>query len=292
VHLRSEEAILAHAYSGTDGYNQVCADCPDLILLDFDMPDMNGFEVCKKLKARPESAHVPIIFLTATDNSMSKVEGLDLGAVDYITKPFDPYELRARVRAALRMQKLFHQRSQIDELTGLWTRAHFDQRLQEFSNKAKRYGRPYGLVMLDVDHFKSVNDEYGHPLGDHVLSTVGKVIKEYVRTSDVPCRYGGEEFAILLPETSVVDALGLVRRIYSEFQKLEFKVEGGTLLVRASFGVSGVDPQVGELVGNEENIGALILSEADKALYRAKKSGRNRVCLSDRVINLMSDGLF
>ena len=168
--LRSEGLEVIGELDGERGIERSVADQPDLILLDIGLPNVDGFEVCRRLKEHPSTRNIPIIFLTGTTDTESKVRGLDLGAVDYVTKPFDQVELRARVRAALRtkrLQDILEQQSFLDGLTGLWNRAYLDRRLESELNVARRYGRPLSLVLVDVDHFKRVNDSFGHSVRRH-----------------------------------------------------------------------------------------------------------------------------
>ena len=274
--LKAEGYIFVTCVDPTQALDLIKEETPDLILLDVNMPEISGFELCSQLKANPENQHIPVIFLSATTDSVNKIQGLDLGAVDYVTKPFDPAELRARVRAALRTKRfhdLLAQRAQIDGLTGLWNRSHFDQRLTELVASAKRYGRPFSLVMVDVDHFKQFNDNYGHPFGDRVLQALGDLLLASARVSDVPCRYGGEEFGILLPETSANAAAGFCERIRVMIQEFSFKHSGKEIGFSASFGVAGTTAEgsLGSMTQTE------LLEAADSALYEAKENGRNQV---------------
>src|SRR5450432_381499 len=267
--LRDEPVALHSANSGDEGLAMASSLAPDLILLDVDMPDPNGFEVCKRIKADPRLAATPIIFLTGAATTEQKIQGLELGAMDYITKPFDPAELRARVRGALRLKflmDLLTQKAQIDALTGLWNRRYFDQRLEAEISLAKRSRRPLGILMLDLDHFKSINDRYGHPMGDEVLRRVGAQLAASVRTEDIVCRYGGEEFAIVAPNISA-GALQLAERLRSAIEKMSFSFGGHDVKVTVSIGAAGVDDSPTQA----------LLVQADSALYRAKQNGRNRV---------------
>ena len=185
--LRPEGLEVVCELDGERGIARAVSDPPDLILLDVDLPDVDGFEVCRQMKEHPATRDVPIIFLTGTTSTDSKVRGLDLGAVDYVTKPFDQVELRARVRAALRtkrLQDILEQQSFLDGLTGLWNRAYMDRRLESELNVTRRYGRPLSLVLADIDHFKSVNDTHGHLFGDVVLQGIGEALRAHARKEE------------------------------------------------------------------------------------------------------------
>ena len=184
---------------------------PDLILLDIDLEDLDGFEILAQLKADPVTHDIAVIFVSASNETMDRVRGLDLGAVDFVGKPFDVTELRARVRSALRMQRLLRmlsQRAQIDGLTGLWNRAYLDDRLRKEVAGALRHGTPLSLILCDLDRFKNLNDTHGHPFGDEVLERAAGILGSG-RGLDVACRYGGEEFLGVIPQT---DEEGAVAR--------------------------------------------------------------------------------
>jgi two-component system, cell cycle response regulator len=276
VRLRPEGLRMEHALTPTEGLAMAASLQPDLILLDVEMPGMGGLEVCSRLKADPLTSMLPVIFLTGADAVDVKVRGFDLGAVDYVTKPFDPAELRARVRAALRTKR-FHDmlaaRAQLDGLTGLWNRGFFNQRLADEVQAVRRYGRALSLIMLDVDHFKQLNDGYGHPFGDLVLQRIGESLSSFVRATDAACRYGGEEFALILTETSMSGAAVLAERARAAIEGLELRPRGKPVVVTASLGV--IDAAA--LGGREHASSEALVQGADDALYRAKANGRNRV---------------
>lgn len=283
VRLRNLDVELSHAFGGTEGLEKARDDGPDLILLDVHMPDATGFDVCRELKANAETQTVPVIFLTGASDVDQKVLGFELGAVDYIQKPFDSAELNARVRAALRtkrFQDMLAQRAMIDGLTGLWNRTHFEMRLQEEVQATQRYDRPLSLIMLDVDKFKALNDHHGHPFGDEVLQAVGETLAETARTSDWACRYGGEEFALILRETDLEGAIILAERIRQLIEGMTLRDKGQDVHVTASFGVS-----CSELCMNPCDFSRRwLITSADGALYAAKHAGRNRVRFADRTV--------
>lgn len=281
VRLKHLDVKLESALNAEDAFRKVRDDRPDLILLDVCMPDANGFDLCRHFKSEPDTANIPVIFLTGAADIDQKVMGFEVGAVDYIAKPFDPAELNARVRAALRTKRyldMLAQRAMLDGLTGLWNRHHFDQRMTEEVAASLRYTRPLSLVMVDVDHFKSVNDNYGHPFGDEVLQLVGDVLQRNVRTCDFACRYGGEEFCVILRETPTDGAVTFAERVRSQLELLQLKAKGIPVSVTASFGVSSSELCMNPMEFTRE----WMIEKADQALYRAKKSGRNRVCIAEK----------
>jgi diguanylate cyclase (GGDEF)-like protein len=276
--LRPEGLVIHHALDAEDGIAQATRSPPDLILLDVDMPHVTGFEVCRKLKSNPQLANVPVIFLTGASEVHTKVEGFDLGAVDYVTKPFDAAELRARVRAALRTKRyhdLLAARSNVDALTGIWNRAYFNQRLGEEIAAAERYGRVVALVLMDLDAFKSMNDTFGHPFGDQVLQKVGELLHASLRATDAPCRYGGEEFGLVLSDTNETGARTLAERVRAELASIAFRPRERTINVTASFGVA-----CSTMLGKDAITVGRLVTAADDALYEAKRTGRDKVCIA------------
>jgi len=275
--LSSLNVDLQHAASGESGFQKACQNPPDLILLDVQMPDACGFEICSWLKATPETVSVPIIFLTGESDVEQKVKGFDAGAVDCIQKPFAAAELMARVCAALRTKRyldLLSQRAMLDGLTGLCNRSQFDQRLQEEVACAIQSGSPLSLIMLDIDCFKSINDSFGHPFGDRILQSIGEKILCSTRSTDLACRYGGEEFGIILRKMELCDAQRVAGQLRTALEGLVFQYRETRISVTASFGVSAMS-----LCRNvDEQSSNWLISSADRALYRAKHQGRNRVC--------------
>jgi diguanylate cyclase (GGDEF)-like protein len=273
--LEGEGLALEHAFDGTEALVKVRADPPDLILLDLELPGMSGFSVCKALKGELHTSAVPVIFLSGKGDVESKVRGLDLGAIDFVNKPFEPAELRARVRAALRtkrLQDLLTVRAQVDGLTGLLNRSYFDRRLAEELAAARRFHRRVCLVILDIDHFKRINDRHGHPFGDRVLQALGEALTATVRATDAACRYGGEEFALILGETGRTDGLAACRRVQERIAQIELRAAGERVTLSASYGVVASDQFIA--VPSP----AVLIEAADSALYTAKRTGRNRVC--------------
>src|SRR5438552_5958921 len=221
--LTDEPVELHSAFDGDAGMIAAGNLLPDLILLDVDMPDPDGFEVCRRLKSDPATMNIPVVFLTGVSSTEQKIRGLELGAADYVLKPFDPAELRARVRASLRhkyLLDLLSKKAMLDGLTGLWNRAYFDQMLAANLSLARRSGQPVSIILADVDHFKQVNDRFGHPMGDEALRAIAQAMQASCRMEDIVCRYGGEEFAVIAPNTPAAKAITLGERLRDMVAKL------------------------------------------------------------------------
>ncbi len=269
--MAKESLDVFCAEGGVPGLELARREKPDLILLDLEMPEMSGFDVCRALKADPELCMIPVLFLTGSSTAEDKVRGLDLGAVDYITKPFDAFELCARVRAALRtkhLQDLLIEHAHIDPLTGLPNRRALMERLQREWARIERHGGHLSFIMADIDHFKRVNDRYGHHIGDKMLHEVARAIARQCRELDLPARYGGEEFAVIVPHETVGGAVRLAERCRQEVEKVRIAVRSEAVAVTASFGVA-------EATGLPSP--EALVKQADEALYRAKSAGRNLV---------------
>ncbi len=282
IHAMLEDGLAAegleqlHAYDAEQGLWLAKRAQPDLILLDVVLPKTSGFAMCEALKNEPLTEHIPVIFLSGTGDTFNKVQGLDLGAVDYITKPFDSAELLARVRAALRTKRLVDMlatTAHVDAITGLRNRQHFQERLAEEISATRRYGRTVSLMLFDIDHFKRCNDTYGHPFGDRVLQLVGETFLHSTRTTDVCCRYGGDEFAAILPETCLRDALSLAERIREAIEIASLSHRGQMVAVTASGGVASTS----QIADRATATASQLIQGADDSLYLAKKGGRNRI---------------
>lgn len=272
--LAKEDVDIICADGGRAGLEAARSAKPDLILLDVDMPDMSGFDVCRILKTDPTTSMIPVIFLSGSGETRNKIKGLDLGAVDYVTKPFDAFELRARVRAALRtkrLQDLLVKQSHIDPLTELGNRGALTARLGKEWARRERHGNALAFIMCDLDHFKRINDDHGHGVGDKVLCQVARVIRSGCREMDFPIRYGGEEFAIVVSDECVEGAANLAERCRQGIEDIQLTAEGKIIQVTASFGVADA-----QRARSTEDL----IEQADEALYRAKDGGRNRVELA------------
>lgn len=271
--LKHDELELDSALTEDEGFERALGFSPDLIILDIGLPTDEGLRLLRRLKDEPRTRDVPVVVLSSFQSPQVKVAAFDLGAVDYVTKPFDLTELRVRMRAALRTYELLQmlsKRAQIDGLTGLWNRAFFDKRMGEELTRAQRYGHPLSLAMIDLDFFKQVNDTYGHPVGDAVLQGVAKVLRRETRESDLVCRFGGEEFAVVMPETAPQDALRLCDRIRLAIGETRWP-RVPQLHVTVSMGLIGATTP-GALPNPEDWV-----ELCDKHLYNAKRTGRNRI---------------
>lgn len=274
--LKHERLEIHTVTTGEAGLDASEALNPDVILLDLDLPDMSGFDVLHALKANPATHDIPVIFVSGCVDTTMKVRGLEMGAIDFVSKPFDLAELKARIRSAVRictLIKMLAQRARIDGMTGLWNRTYFDERLHEEVQGAVRNNTPLSLIFCDIDHFKALNDKYGHTYGDFVLEEFANLISTG-RETDIACRYGGEEFVIILPNTTASEAARVAERRRERIGEHYWEPHEN-LKVTASFGVSEL------AITGTESMEALVES-ADEALYAAKQAGRDRVIVGER----------
>jgi len=254
---------------------------PDLVVCDLIMPVFDGLKFLALRATRPDLANIPVIMLTAEGDANRKVEVFDQGASDYVTKPFNDRELLARVRVHYRLKvlqdelrdanKRLESLADTDGLTGLFNRRYFDSLLLREVQRTARYKSPLGLALLDLDHFKNVNDSYGHLMGDQVLRNVGKIVSSGVRVTDSAARYGGEEMAIVFTQTSPLGVSEVTERLRLRLAEFTHVLGERSVHCSASFGISvcdgrGAPPSATELV-----------ERADCALYHAKRTGRNKV---------------
>ncbi|HEX8833066.1 MAG TPA: diguanylate cyclase [Abditibacteriaceae bacterium] len=289
--LRVEDYDVEQARDGYQALKMVAEDPPDLILLDVMMPRMSGYDVARELQDRPSTSHIPIIFVTAKSEMEDRVMGLEM-AVDYVCKPFAAPELLARVRAALRMRKLqdelrisneqLSRLATTDPLTGLCNRRHFDAQLEDELQRARRFGNSLAVLMFDLDHFKSVNDTWGHAQGDVVLQTFSQILGHSSRRIDTVARLGGEEFGAILPATEGPGATSFAEKVRSAVHETRIPCrtregqEAPPLQVTVSVGVAVAS----HVVNGEDSIPALaaeLVQAADRQLYAAKAAGRDKV---------------
>jgi two-component system, cell cycle response regulator len=257
-------------------------DAPQMVILDWMMPGLDGIELCRRIRRHAGGAYKYVLLLTAKGRKEDVVAGLEAGADDYLTKPFDVNELRARVRAGKRILELQHALLKVqtdlqfesahDRLTGLWNRGAIMDLLHRETRRSVRIGQPLGVMMTDIDHFKHINDAYGHQTGDAVLREVARRMIASVRNYDYVGRYGGEEFLIVLAECSASDLLVTAERLRAHVSLKPVETDAGPIPVTVSIGsVTGHPVVSAHLEGDE------LLRAADMALYCAKTNGRNRV---------------
>lgn len=244
-----------------------------LLISDWIMPDIDGLELCKRIRAQPSLQYTYIILLTSMDGKGSYLEGMDAGADDFITKPFDEEQLAARLRVAERIIAL-HQKLHIqathDHLTGMWNRAAIMGHLRGEVERARRQSSHMGVIIADLDYFKRINDTYGHRTGDAVLQEAARRMQLALRPYDRLGRYGGEEFLIIASDCDLSQTTALAERIRSFMSTEPVKDQFSEIFVTVSLGIAIGSGQAGE------DAGALV-AIADEALYRAKKAGRNRI---------------
>ena len=268
------------AEDGLEGFKKLLSCQVDIILCDLEMPRIDGFKFLSMLKSRPDLQDVPVLILTGMSDRDLKIKGLEQGASDYITKPFDPGELVARVKVHLKIKKLqdelrhsnelLLELSNTDHLTGLFNRRYMMDSLDKEVQRCIRKGGNLSLIMLDIDHFKKVNDTYGHQQGDFVLKIVASQLQKELRSYDCAARYGGEEFISILPDSTLKEAVFVAERIRLSLQELQWNGELSSLNLTGSFGVASFPNEGITTVDG-------FIKLADDALYRAKNNGRNRV---------------
>jgi two-component system, cell cycle response regulator len=283
--LRYRGYEILEARDGEQALSHVRDNAPDLILLDVMLPDIDGYEISRRIKGATDLPFIPIILVTARDSTQDKVAGLDAGADDYLTKPINFPELEARVRSMLRIKRLqdelaeknleLERLSISDGLTGLYNHRHIHGLLAEEYERVSRTNDCMSVAMLDLDHFKRVNDTYGHQAGDRVLVELSDILRESARDIDRLGRYGGEEFMALLPETCIDDAAVFVERVRREVARRPFDIgREEPLRMTISAGVATYPH------GSIDSVEALVRC-ADEALYAAKAGGRDRIVRFD-----------
>ncbi|HUF49709.1 MAG TPA: diguanylate cyclase [Longimicrobiales bacterium] len=285
--LRFRDYEILEASNGEQALALVRECAPDLILLDVMLPDIDGYEISRRIKGAADLPFIPIILVTARDSTQDKVAGLDAGADDYLTKPINFPELEARVRSMLRIKRLqdelevknreLERLSISDGLTGLFNHRHIHELLNEEFERVARTKDCMSVAMFDLDRFKSVNDTCGHPAGDRVLVELADILRESARDIDRLGRYGGEEFMVLLPETCIEDAAVFVERVRREVARRPFDV-GRTEPLHMTLS-AGVATYPHDRIDTVETLVRL----ADEALYAAKSGGRDRVVRFDEL---------
>jgi len=269
------------ASDGKGALEEVFRFSPDMVILDIMLPDIDGLDLLKIIRQRPGGSILPIMFLTAKTDLNDRIHGLSVGGDDYITKPFFPEELVARVGALIARTTLLKELAVKDGLTGTYNHRYFYEKLKDEITRWKRYKRKFTLVIIDLDFFKNVNDTYGHMVGDTVLRETANFLKAQLRSVDVVARYGGEEFALILPETDLKDAHLVLRRIFERMKSWKIKHPSTDDFIRITFS-AGLATCPDD--GNDEKA---LVSHADKALYYAKESGRNQFTLYRDLVTIM-----
>jgi len=278
--LSEKRYSLIFARSGREAVDLFAEHHPALVIVDWIMPDLTGIELCKHIRSKTQASYTYIILLTGKSEKESVVEGLAAGADDYLTKPFHPEELIARVGVGLRIMELqreievknamLQELALTDPLTGLPNRRAIEEWAARQLSGAARFGFSFWVALADLDHFKTVNDTHGHDAGDTVLKAFAKILKARSRRSDICGRIGGEEFLLVLTHSTKEDAKRVIEFIRTEFEATKFNFNGSSLTVTASFGLAG-------FAGTEAPDFNRIVAQADLALYSAKRLGRNRV---------------
>jgi len=266
--IKADNNIVWATMNPKEGIKIAEAKTPDLILLDVQMPVMDGYEACKILKSKAQTKEIPIVFMTARTDDESIHKAYNEGGADYITKPIKKLELLARVNTQLKLSSMIRslkEASVTDGLTKLYNHKKILELLELEIERAKRYKRPLSIMMLDIDRFKSVNDTYGHVFGDTVLERLASQIKQQIRDMDTVGRYGGEEFLIIFPEINKLQALEVAQRLRKSVESLTF--ENG-LTITISGGLA-------EIADGKDQV---LVNEADNNLYKAKNTGRNKIC--------------
>ena len=269
---------VVEAATGAEALDFLATDRPDLVVLGRSLPDMDGLDLLPRLKSS-ELDFVPVLVLSHTSATAERVRGLQLGADDYLPRPCDPAELLARAKALLRnksthdkirkLQVSLEQMVVSDPLTGLHNRRYLMDRLTQEMQRADRHNEPLAFAMIDLDGFKPINDQFGHVVGDKVLRAVGNAVSRCVRVSDIAARYGGDEFAVILPQTPPEGAMRVVERMLRTISELTLQDENGAAVkVTASLGLAYYPAE--DLETPED-----LVHSADGALYGAKRSGKN-----------------
>ncbi len=252
---------------------------PDLILLDIMMPDMDGYDTCLKIRESNQLADVPVIFLTAKSQQNDILRAFEVGGNDYVVKPFFFQEVLHRIRVQVEnklLREQLYNLSMKDALTGLWNRRYFMENAKGEFSRALRYERKLSIAIGDIDDFKKINDSYGHCVGDSMLIKVAGIMLNVVRNADCVCRWGGEEFIFLFPETSKAEAAVVVERIRQTIAEDKLRNNDSDISVTMSFGLAGI-ADAGDADASFDTLYKL----ADSRLYMAKKSGKNRVIFEE-----------
>ena len=271
--LQREGYRVITAGNGLEALEKLEKESVQIALSDIMMPKMDGFELIKRIRTNPALKSIYLILITARIQEGDRVRGLDLGADDYITKPFSFSELLARIRVGSRVvqyQQHLEYQTQIDSLTGLFNRRAFERKIQEEFERSKRYHNSLSILILDIDNFKIINDTYGHHGGDAALVKISETFREKTRQSDFASRFGGEEFVLILPETDQESAQQVANKIHDTIRSCTFGTTARPFTLTVSIGVSSTSARF-------YSDWRELVDDADRALYVAKNSGKDRV---------------
>src|SRR5271166_4107866 len=269
--LEHEHYVVSTAANGLEALAKIEVEKPDIVLLDVLMPRLDGFETCRRIRADPATAHIPVVMVTALDVD-DLVRGLEAGADDFLTRPINDIALMARIRSQLRQKRYYEsilEQSMIDPLTGAFNCRYLGAHVARLIARCRTAHKPIAVLMIDVDHFKQINDEHGHAAGNQVLKQIVNRITSALRPSDLVARMGGEEFVVVMPETDLDAGHRIAERLRSGIAGTPVE----EVAVTVSIGAAVIQPDTGE-----EELDAA-LRRADEALYEAKRAGRNRVNL-------------
>jgi two-component system cell cycle response regulator len=283
--LKDGKYAFIEAQGGQEALSVLCSNKIDLIILDIMMPDMSGFELLDRINSNPACKNIPVIVTSALNDFSSVEKALAAGAQDYVCKPFKQKE--ARIQLFLKVRNLLTMKNVIDSLelklknaqlltslddvTSLFNYRYFKERLHAEFARSQRYHRPLALIMIDLDNLKAINDEFGHPAGTILISMVGSIIEKQCRATDIPVRYGGDEFCLIVPESNLAEAVVLAERLRAQIESFGAGLDFEGTPITASIGI--VTQQHADLLQNDE----AFLQAADDACYEAKKSGKNQV---------------
>ena len=284
LYLQQEGYPFVSAVNGREALECFERSPFQIVITDWLMPEMDGTDLCRAIRSQADSNYTFLILQTCQDSPEAMVEGLEAGADDYIVKPINPAELMVRLKGARRILNLerslqkslaeLREHSIRDPLTGAYNRGYLDKHLEHELQRARRYRHPLSLIMCDLDHFKLVNDTYGHQVGDQVLQQCVATLRNSIRHNiDWLARYGGEEFIIVLPETDADDCLVVAERMRSMIAFCPEETENGAIKISASFGVVTLLPDA----DSGHRPGSDLIQRADKCMYQAKQRGRNQV---------------
>jgi len=276
IFLDGGHEILCVA-SGEEALREAPGFGPDIILLDIMMPGMDGYEVCEQLKAAEQTKEAEVIFVSAKGETADRLRGYHVRSSDFLVKPFDPEELQAKIAVILGRKRYYLDLASIDELTQLGNRRFFNGKFNDIFEVARRCGRVFSLAIIDIDHFKMVNDTYGHQTGDCILTELACRLKESLRAVDIVARIGGEEFAVLIPETENQRAAMVLERLRAKIASQAFvkPMDGHRVNITISAAVASYPD---DAVDKES-----LFKRADEALYLAKEMGRNRVVATGNI---------